>query len=196
MIKTTIRKCITCLVAITACMAMHSQPRGMGIRLGATGIEASYQYNTTSKDFIQIDFGMDLGYNINRKAGAKASFTYDFIWAEPAWTAHGTWSLYTGPGVTLGYVDDIVPYEINGKIKGYNDNGVMLGAHVDIGLEYTFDAPISVAFNVRPYFGIHINDGKLTIPGSETIVNYGSKTGFYDNGLLGFVPSIALRYRF
>ena len=196
MIGSTIRKCITCLAALTACIGLYSQPRGMGLRLGATGAEASYQHTTTSKAFIEVDFGMDLGYNVNGRAGAKASFTYDFIWAEPAWTARGVWSLYSGPGATIGYVDDIVPYEIDGNIKGYNDNGFMLGAHVDIGLEYTFNVPISVALNVRPCFGIHINDGKFSLPGTGSRVDYGQKVGFYDNGLLGFIPSIALRYRF
>ena len=80
---------------------------------------------------------------------------------------------------------------------GYQDNGFVIGAHVDIGLEYTFaSAPLSLALNVRPCFGIHINDGRFRIPETDIIVKYGSKTGFYDNGLLGFAPSVALRYRF
>ena len=190
------RKTIIFIAALLSCLAIHAQPRAMGLRLGATGIEASYQHNTHSKRFMQVDFGMDLGYNVNGRPGGKASFTYDFIWAEPAWTARGTWSLYSGPGATLGFVDDIVPYEIEGNRKGFQDNGFMIGAHVDIGLEYTFNIPLSIAVNVRPCFGIHINDGKFNIPGTDLRADYGSKTGFYDNGLLGFVPSIALRYRF
>lgn len=190
------RKTIIFIAALLSCLAIHAQPRAMGLRLGATGIEASYQHNTHSKRFMQVDFGMDLGYNVNGRPGGKASFTYDFIWAEPAWTARGTWSLYSGPGATLGFVDDIVPYEIEGDIKGFQDNGFMIGAHVDIGLEYTFNIPLSIAVNVRPCFGVHINDGKFNIPGTDLRAAYGSKTGFYDNGLLGFVPSIALRYRF
>jgi hypothetical protein len=68
---------------------------------------------------------------------------------------------------------------------------------VDIGLEYTFAAaPLTLALNVRPCFGIHINDGRFRIPETDLTVKYGSKTGFYDNGLLGFAPSLALRYRF
>lgn len=189
-------KTLTCIITLLVCLTINAQPRGMGLRLGATGIEASYQHNTQSKRFMQIDFGMDLGYNVNGRPGAKGSFTYDFIWAEPAWTAKGTWSLYSGPGVTVGYVDDIVPYDVEGGIKGFQDNGLMIGAHVDIGLEYTFNIPVSIALNVRPCFGIHVNDGQFNVPGTDIRVNYGSKTGFYDNGLLGFVPSIALRYRF
>ena len=190
-------KTLTCIITLLVCLTINAQPRGMGLRLGATGIEASYQHRTYSKEFIQVDFGMDLGYNVNGRPGVKAAATYDFIWAEPAWTAKGTWSLYSGPGVTLGFVDDIVPYDIDGKMMGYQDNGFVIGEHVDIGLEYTFAAaPLSLALNVRPCFGIHINDGRFRIPETDIIVKYGSKTGFYDNGLLGFAPSLALRYRF
>ncbi len=189
-------KTLTCIITLLVCLTINAQPRAMGLRLGATGIEASYQHKTHSKRFMQIDFGMDLGYNVNGRPGAKGSFTYDFIWAEPAWTAKGTWSLYSGPGVTVGYVDDIVPYDIEGGIKGFQDNGLMVGAHVDIGLEYTFNIPVSIAINFRPCFGIHVNDGKFNVPGTDIRVNYGSRTGFYDNGLLGFVPSVAMRYRF
>ena len=190
-------KTLTCIITLLVCLTIDAQPRGMGLRLGATGIEASYQHRTHSKEFIQVDFGMDLGYNVNGRPGVKASATYDFIWAEPAWTAKGTWSLYSGPGVTLGFADDIVPYDIDGKMAGYQDNGFVIGAHVDIGLEYTLAAaPLSFALNVRPCFGIHINDGRFRIPETGITVKYGSKTGFYDNGLLGFAPSLALRYRF
>ena len=190
-------KTLTCIITLLVCLTIDAQPRGMGLRLGATGIEASYQHRTHSKEFIQVDFGMDLGYNVNGRPGVKAAATYNFIWAEPAWTAKGTWSLYSGPGVTLGFADDIVPYDIDGKMRGYQDNGFVIGAHVDIGLEYTFTAaPLTLALNVRPCFGIHINDGRFRIPETGITVKYGSKTGFYDNGLLGFAPSLALRYRF
>lgn len=190
------RKTLSCIFALLACLTIDAQPRGMGIRLGASDIEASYQHRTNSMEFIQVDFGMDLGYNMNGRPGVKAAATYDFIWAEPAWTTTGTWSLYSGPGATLGFVDDIVPYDIDGNMGGYQDNGFIIGVHVDVGLEYTFNIPLSLALNVRPCFGIHINDGKFRIPESGISVNYGGKTGFYDNGMLGFIPSLALRYRF
>lgn len=190
------KKIALCILAALLCIAADAKPRGMGMRFGATGIEASFQRSTTSTAFFQVDFGMDLGYNANGRPGAKAAFTYDFIWAEPAWTVRGTWSLYTGPGITLGYVDDIVPYEIEGNIRGYQSHGFMVGGHLDIGLEYTFNVPVSIAMNVRPCIGIHINDGNITLPDTDLKANYGGKADFYQNGLLGFVPSIALRYRF
>ena len=190
------KKIIIITLIALASITASAQPRTMGIRFGASDIDASYQHKARSKDFVQVDLGMDLGYNVNGRPGAKGSVTYNFIWAEPAWTAKGTWSLYSGPGMTFGFVDDIVPYEIDQNMGGYQDNGFMVGAHIDIGVEYTFTIPISISLNVRPCFGIHFNDGKFTLPGTGVWVDYGGKTGFYDNGLLGFVPSVALRYRF
>lgn len=191
-----VKKAVTCLAAAAFCLGLQAQPRGMGLRIGATGIEASYQHSMNSRQFIQGDFGMDLGYNVNGRPGVKAAATYNFIWARPAWTAKGVWSLYSGPGLAIGFVDDTVPYEIDKKMNGYHDNGLMVGILVDVGLEYTFDVPLSIALNVRPCFGLHINDGIFTIPDTDLRVDYGGKTGFYDNGLLGFMPSLAIRYRF
>lgn len=185
---------ISILAAATICA--YAQPRAMGLRAGATGLEASYQHSFSSRQFIQGDFGMDFGYNANGRPGVKATATYNFIWARPAWSAKGTWCIYTGPGITLGYTDDIVPYEINGNMAGYQDNGFMAGMVVNIGIEYTFDLPISITLDVRPCFGVHINDGKFKIPATGVTVDYGSRCGFYDNGLLGFAPSLSLRYRF
>ena len=69
------RKTLSCIFALLACLTISAQPRGMGIRLGASGIEASYQHRTHSKEFIQVDFGMDLGYNMNGRPGVKAAAT-------------------------------------------------------------------------------------------------------------------------
>ena len=63
------RKTLTCIFALLACLTISAQPRGMGIRLGASGIEASYLHRTHSKEFIQAVFGMDLGYNVNGRPG-------------------------------------------------------------------------------------------------------------------------------
>lgn len=183
------------LMALTATLA-SAQPRAMGIRFGASDVDASYQHTINSKQFMEVDLGLDLGYNLNGHPGAKAAFTYNFIWARPAWTADGCWNLYAGPGLAVGFTDDIVPYEFNGNIKGYYDNGWMVAVAAQVGIEYLFDFPLALAIDVRPYFGIHINDGRLKDPLTGTRVNFGSRTGFYDNGMLGFIPSISVRYRF
>lgn len=178
-----------------------AQPRQAGLRIGATGIDAAYQHNTTKNQFIEGNVGIDFGYNANSKAGFKATAIYNFIWARPAWTEEGTWALYAGPGLSLGAVDDMAV--INGAdglaIGGYIDSGFMVSLVGQVGLEYNFKFPLSLSVDIRPYFGMHINDGKV-LNGDPIIDtdsgNYRSTAGFYDNGLLGFSPSISLRYRF
>ena len=173
-----------------------AQPRAMGIRIGATGLEASYEHSMNPVQFIQGDLGMDFGYNVNGRPGVKATAIYNFIWARPNWTTQGSWAIYAGPGLSLGFVDDQVPYVIGDVILGHYDNGFMIGVVGQVGVEYTFRFPLQLALEVRPCFGLHVNDGKFRDRDSGLTVNYGGKTGFYDNGLLGFVPSLSIRYCF
>lgn len=180
--------------------AVAAQPRSAGIRIGATGLDATYQHNTTKNQFIEGNAGIDFGYNANSKAGFKATAIYNFIWARPAWTEEGTWALYAGPGISLGAVDDMAV--INGAdglaVGGYIDSGFMVSLVAQVGLEYNFKFPLSLSVDIRPYFGMHINDGnapKGTVIDKES-GNYSTAAGFYDSGLLGFSPSISIRYRF
>lgn len=185
---------IIILSVLVACA--YAQPRAMGLRAGATGLEASYEHAMSSVQFIQGDLGMDFGYNVNGRPGVRATAVYNFIWARPNWTTQGSWAIYAGPGLSLGFVDDQVPYEIGDAIIGHYDNGFMIGVVGQVGVEYTFRFPLQLALDVRPCFGLHVNDGKFRDRETGLTVNYGGKTGFYDNGLLGFVPSLSIRYCF
>ena len=185
---------IVILSALAACA--YAQPRAMGLRAGATGLEASYEHSTSPVQFIQGDLGMDFGYNVNGRPGVKATAIYNFIWARPNWTTQGSWAIYAGPGLSLGFVDDQVPYEIGDAIIGHYDNGFMIGVVGQVGIEYAFRFPLQLALAVRPCFGLHVNDGKFRERDTGLTVNYGGKTDFYDNGLLGFVPSLSIRYCF
>ena len=185
---------IIILSVLAACA--YAQPRAMGLRAGATGLEASYEHAMSPVQFIQGDLGMDFGYNVNGRPGVRATAVYNFIWARPNWTTQGSWAIYAGPGLSLGFVDDQVPYEIGDAIIGHYDNGFMIGVVGQVGVEYTFRFPLQLALEVRPCFGLHVNDGKFRDRETGLTVNYGGKTGFYDNGLLGFVPSLSIRYCF
>ena len=72
----------------------------------------------------------------------------------------------------------------------------MIAAAGHVGLEYTFDFPLQLCIDLRPCFGIHVNDGKFYDKETGIRVDYGGKVGFYDNGLLGFAPSLSVRYCF
>ena len=180
---------IIALLASISFAAM-AQPRAAGLRFGTTGLEASYQHSFGWDYFLEGEMGLDFGAGVKAPVGFKAIATYNIIWARPAWTNRGSWSLYAGPGLTLGYVNDNLHYRIGSEVIPYNDNGFMLALAVQVGLEYNFDFPLTLAAEVRPAFGMHAN-GEVTIAGQ----NY-SKVGFYDNGMLGFVPTVAVRYKF
>lgn len=191
------KKLFIALAIILGTAAMASaQPKSAGLRFGATGFDLAYQHHMGTDRFAEADLGLDFGYNANGNVGVKATAIYNFVWARPAWTQKGTWALYAGPGLSLGFVDDLVPYEIGDVIKGYYDNGFMLALAGQVGIEYSFDFPLQISLDIRPYFGMHINDGRFRIPNTDTVVKYEKKIGFYDNGLLGFAPSLSVRYRF
>ena len=91
--------------------AATAQHRAVGLRIGATGLDASYQYEMSRNTFFQGDMGLDFGSSSDAGAGFKAVGTYNIVWARPAWTDMGTWVIYAGPGAALGYVGDRVTYK-------------------------------------------------------------------------------------
>lgn len=188
---------LTLTIAATAISA-YAQPRAAGLRLGVCGFEASYQHNMDKNQFLEGNLGLDFGYGTSGIPGIKATGLYNFIWAQPAWTNQGSWALYAGPGVTLGYVNDQVHYKVGKEVPHFLDNGFMLGVCGQVGLEYTFWFPLQLSVDLRPIIGMHINDGyRYEDPvTNEKTDRYGSRVGLYDNGLLGFFPTISVRYRF
>ena len=169
-----------CIMAFAA--TAYSQPRSAGIRLGVTGVEANYHHTMKKNQFLECGLGMDLGVNAKGIPGMKATAIYNFIWANPAWTEKGKWTIYSGPGVTMGYVHDNVHYKEGKEIVSYYDGGFMLGVCAEVGVEYTFWFPLQLSIDLRPSFAMHASSGP--------------RVGFYDNGLLGFSPHISARYCF
>lgn len=186
-------------VAVVFSLSMgltSAQPKSAGIRAGYTGLNVNYQHFMVAVNFIEADLGLDFGYSANGNVGVKTAGTYNFIWARPAWTDKGSWALYAGPGISMGYVDDLVKYQIHDVIHGYVDNGFMLALNGQVGIEYNFPFPLQISLDLRPEVGFHINDGRFRIPNTDTVVKYEKKIGFYDNGLNGLFPTLSLRYRF
>ena len=175
----------------------YAQPRSLGLRLAPSGLEAVYQQTMEKNQFIEGNLGLDFGYkNI---PGIKATATYNFIWARPAWSDKGSWAIYAGPGATLGYVNDEVHYKAADglNIITYPDSGFIIGICGHVGLEYSFEFPLQIAIDLRPCIGLHINDGyTYTDPSTLKTEKYGTRIGFYDNGLLGLSPNVSIRYRF
>jgi opacity protein-like surface antigen len=185
------------IIAVLATMSFTAiaQPRSVGIRLGTTGSEASYQHSFGWNHFIEGEVGLDFGAGVKSPVGFKAAATYNIIWARPAWTDRGSWALYAGPGLAFGAVADNVSYKINNIKHIIADNGFMMSLAVQAGVEYTFWFPLQLSLDMRPYFGFHTNKG-YEIVGGPASIQYGAKTSFYDRGLLGFIPTLSVRYRF
>lgn len=191
------KKILLTISLIAACLSVEAQPKSAGIRIGADGIDADYLHSISSDKFIEGNIGLDFGFEANGNAGIKATGILNFIWGHPAWTDKGRWTLYAGPGISLGFVDDRVPYDIMNMRFNYFDSGFMIGLVGQVGIEYAFeDIPVQVAIDMRPCIGLHVNDGSFRIPNTDTKVTYESKVGFYDNGLYGMIPSVSIRYRF
>ena len=119
-------------------VAATAQPRAVGGRL-AYGVEASYQH-----------------------------YTYNFMIAQPAWTARGEWGFYAGPGASVGL-------DLIGRSE------FVFGVVGQVGLEYTFWFPLQLSVDLRPQIGFAAGNG-------------GAR--FYTEGMFGFVPTIGVRYRF
>ena len=178
------RKLLLTVIIATIAVCSYAQPRAAGLRVGVTEFELDYQHSFQKNQFLEGNFGIDFGYNVNGSTGAKATAIYNFIWARPAWTEKGSWALYAGPGVTTGYVHDDGHYMgDDGKtIISFQSHGFVLGVCAQVGVEYTFWFPLQLSVDLRPTVGMHANK----IEG----------VGFYDNGLLGFAPTISVRYCF
>lgn len=182
-------------LALGVSAAAMAQPRAIGGRLGATGLEASYEHTLGGSNFVEVNAGLDYFYGV----GAKAAATYNFMVAQPNWTDRGEWGVYVGPGLTTGWVGDTVKYKYNegGVTYNYTDwgRGFMFGLAAQVGLEYTFWFPLQLSVDIRPYIGMHIWNGEIHNDGSVK-VNTEKKIGFYETGLYGFIPTLSVRYRF
>lgn len=182
-------------LALGVSAAAMAQPRAIGGRLGATGVEVSYEHTLGGSNFVEVNAGLDYLGGI----GAKAAATYNFMVAQPNWTDRGEWGVYVGPGITTGWVGDIVKYKYSEGGYTYSSstvgNGFMLALAAQVGLEYTFWFPLQLSVDIRPYIGMHIWNGEVYNNGGVK-VNADSKVGFYETGLYGFIPTVSVRYRF
>ena len=74
---------ILCIPAIS-----DAQPKAVGGRWGAFGLEASYQHSLAAgqngyPNFVEADFGLAYWGHL----GAVATATYNFVFAKPDWTS-------------------------------------------------------------------------------------------------------------
>ncbi len=110
---------------------------------------------------------MELDLGIGFVGGLNLNGSYNFMIAQPEWTTKGEWGFYAGPCVGVSYL--------------WYLRGGSIGLGGQIGLEYTFDFPLQLSLDLRPQLGVAFYSGYV---------------GFNLSGLLGFVPSLSVRYSF
>lgn len=160
------RLLLVTVILLTLGFAAKAQPRSAGLRFAPTNVEFAYQHNFGASSFLEADLGLDyVGDD-----GFKTCASYNWEFAHPAWGG-GLWTWYAGPGVTMGYVC--------AKTKSNPTPGIMMGALINLGCEYTLSFPLAIAVEMRPQFGYHF-----------------SESTFYDAGFLGFIPAVSIKYKF
>ena len=163
------KRIIIIATLILSVATAYAQPRAIGGRLGS-GLEVSYQHNIAeTANFHEMNLGLSfIGL------GLDATYSYNYMIAQPDWSKKGQWGFYAGPAANVGY-----------SAWGYYTGSAWGTAHIGIGgqlgLEYTFDFPLQLSFDLRPTLGVRFGSGYV---------------GFYSGGLWGFIPSLSLRYRF
>lgn len=161
---------------------VNAQPKAIGGRIGAFGLEASYQHSVAAgnngfANFLEADLALSLPV-FDSGFGAVATGLYGFVFARPQWTDEGEWEWHAGPGVSIGY-----------------SNGFVFGVCGEVGLTYTFDFGLQLGASFRPTFGLRAWGNDVDV-NSEGNVRH-TDVAFWKAGLYGgLVPSLSVRYAF
>jgi hypothetical protein len=141
-------------VILSACMliglvfatqAQEISKNALGLRLGDNdgfGGEVSYQRGLGDNNRLELD----LGWRSNKNVDAfKLVGLYQWVWE-----IDNGFNWYAGVGGGLGSWS----YDTN----GLSDNGIILFAAGDIGIEYNFDIPIQLSLDLRPELYFNSDD--------------------------------------
>ncbi|RMA64245.1 hypothetical protein [Ulvibacter antarcticus] len=135
--------------------AQEISKNAIGVRFGDSrgfGVEANYQ-RAVGTNNNRIELG--LATRSGKKTDAiKLTGLYEWVW-----NIDGGLNWYAGPGVGVGQViyDDKHFNDRSAEVYGY--------ATGTVGLEYDFDFPLLVSFDLRPEanFGRYVDDVNLNI---------------------------------
>lgn len=175
-------------IALVCGTMAFAQPRAIGGRLGYN-VDFVYQHSLSEKTFIELNAG-----GVNWYQGAHVDFLHEWIWLTPNWTPKGEWNWFAGVGANVGWNwrdTHSVYAPSTGVISSVTSQDFLAGAVANIGLEYNFWFPLSLAVDYRPTFGVLVGpnagsryDSKGNIPSMR----------LYMDGLYDF--AISVRYKF
>ncbi len=130
---------IIAVIALGFSTAAAAQSKAVGARV-TDGLEVSYQHYISGTNFVEANLGFVDFLNLNINAAASYNFSI-------AQFANG-FNFYAGPsaGVALGL-----------KSKYF---GVGVGGNV--GIEYEFNIPLQISFDIRPQIGLWFHDAGVS----------------------------------
>lgn len=134
----------------------------------AIGLRAGYGLELSYQHALDWPHFVEFDLGLDLQQGVRGTATYNIVVAEPNWGG-GDWAWYVGPGASAGYV-----YE-----TGTDRMDVMLAAVAQLGCEYSPTEHLGLSLDLRPMFGYHFGTGK-----------------FYSGGMLGFIPTLGVRFKF
>jgi hypothetical protein len=128
---------LTALVSLALATSLNAQDKAIGLRLGggtANGGEISFQMDMGDANRLEADLGFIGNANYS---GVALTGIYQWVWDLAPLGDGFKWYAGAGAGLRLF-------------------NGLGLGIHGQIGIEYTFPSiPIQLSLDTRPgwYFG-------------------------------------------
>ncbi len=136
--------------------AQQISKNAIGLRIGDSdgfGPEVNYQRGIGGNN--RLEFG--LAWHSKRYWDAvKLTGIYQWVW-----NIDGGFNWYAGPGVGAGFVsydryhyDDDYPYYRTRR----TDTDAYAFLTGDIGIEYNFDFPLLISFDLRPQFNLGYRD--------------------------------------
>ena len=157
------------LLVLAACLSFgaNAQIRSVGLSVGPFEGVSMQHWVYGTENLFQLDLGYHTG--VPYSGSIRLSGTYNIMFMTPEWTDEGQWNLYAGPGAYLG----------GGWASG---KGLVFGVMAIVGVEYIFDSiPLQLSADMRPAIGTVLTNDQFI---------------FDKDGLLGFVPTVSVRYLF
>lgn len=130
------------LIAIFALSFGAKAQNALGLRLGAgsaSNVEISYQMQRSNANRLEFDLGWNNFVDKDNDSWTNISLSGTYQWVFPI-ISNLNW--YVGPGAMLSF------YDISRSGNDSDHFGIGVGGQ--IGIEYTFDIPLTLSLDMRP----------------------------------------------
>ncbi|MDR1653317.1 MAG: hypothetical protein LBS01_06685 [Prevotellaceae bacterium] len=164
------------IVLSSGILAMHAQPRAIGLRLGVNSAEVTFhQLMNGESNLLEIDFGTSW------YSSFQGAVTYNWI----SNTSSGDWTTYAGLGLGGGFNwgdNSWYPGRISANgvnptqpVKWYLTNYWTWGVVALAGIEYKIpNIPLTVSLDYRPLIGF----------------DFGTKSNTQKFGIMYHIPGL------